>query len=352
MKEYNNKIDVIIPAYNVPDKILSRCLASIAMQECVDDVEVTIIDDASTEENYKAVIKNFEPLMKINLLIMDVNGGPGAARQYGIDNTSNELITFIDADDTFVGAHSLFVLRKVMNDNNAVMSIGNFEKVIELENNIAFEIHEENYTWLFGKMFKRLFLKENEIRFHPTSRANEDNGFMRICKFCATKHSKKIVKINKTVYTWNFSKNSITRANFCEYNYGTSKKDNFYGYIENMLYAIQYANNHNITTYDIADNISIEDFILETMVYIYSEYIMVCKFAKENSPKILEYFKRFYDEAYKQIEPYLKEEKVNKSVFNSIKIKYDSGEMLGVQPTITFQQFLDLLKTEDVKTEE
>jgi glycosyltransferase involved in cell wall biosynthesis len=52
MKKSNNKIDIIIPAYNVPDNILFRCLASIACQENVSDCMVTIVDDASTIENY------------------------------------------------------------------------------------------------------------------------------------------------------------------------------------------------------------------------------------------------------------------------------------------------------------
>jgi cellulose synthase/poly-beta-1,6-N-acetylglucosamine synthase-like glycosyltransferase len=59
MKKYNRKIDVIIPAYNVSDKILFRCLASIACQDIVSDLEVTIVDDASTEQNYVEVIKAF-----------------------------------------------------------------------------------------------------------------------------------------------------------------------------------------------------------------------------------------------------------------------------------------------------
>lgn len=37
MKKYNNKIDVIIPAYNVPDNILFRCLASVACQDNEDN---------------------------------------------------------------------------------------------------------------------------------------------------------------------------------------------------------------------------------------------------------------------------------------------------------------------------
>jgi cellulose synthase/poly-beta-1,6-N-acetylglucosamine synthase-like glycosyltransferase len=48
MKRYNRIIDIIIPAYNVPDNILYRCLASIACQDIVKDLEVTIVDDAST----------------------------------------------------------------------------------------------------------------------------------------------------------------------------------------------------------------------------------------------------------------------------------------------------------------
>ena len=68
MKKYNRKIDVIIPAYNVQDHILFRCLASIACQDIVNELEVTIIDDASTKQNYAEVAKNFESILKINIL--------------------------------------------------------------------------------------------------------------------------------------------------------------------------------------------------------------------------------------------------------------------------------------------
>lgn len=68
MEKPNRKIDVIIPAYNVPDNIIFRCLASIACQDNVNDIEVTIVDDASTEENYAEIAKHFESILKINIL--------------------------------------------------------------------------------------------------------------------------------------------------------------------------------------------------------------------------------------------------------------------------------------------
>ena len=80
MKKYNRKIDVIIPAYNVPDNILFRCLASIACQDIVDDLEVTIVDDASERQNYQTVANCFSSILKINILRYETNGGPGVAR--------------------------------------------------------------------------------------------------------------------------------------------------------------------------------------------------------------------------------------------------------------------------------
>ena len=118
--KYNKKIDVIIPAYNVPDHILFRCLSSIACQDIVNEIEVTIVDDASTEQSYAEVAKHFESIMPIHILRYETNGGPGVARQYGIDHTSNGYMTFIDADDTFNGAFALKALRNGIEMDNGI----------------------------------------------------------------------------------------------------------------------------------------------------------------------------------------------------------------------------------------
>jgi glycosyltransferase involved in cell wall biosynthesis len=134
MKKYNTKIDVIIPAYNVPDEILFRCLASVACQDIVDDLEVTIIDDASTEQNYSKVAEYFKDYLKINILRYETNGGPGVARQYGIEHTSNGYLTFIDADDTFNGSFALKALRNGIEMNRGIYHtcVGVFDEVHEI----------------------------------------------------------------------------------------------------------------------------------------------------------------------------------------------------------------------------
>ena len=188
MKKYNRKIDIIIPAYNVADHILTRCLASIACQTIVTDLEITIVDDASTEQNYEEIAKQFEKMMKIRILRYETNGGAGVARQYGIDHTSNGYMTFIDADDTFNGAFALKTLRDAIEMNNGqyVMSVGVFDEVHNEDdpNGTLLMKHEQDLVWMFGKMYRRSFIDKYNIHFHPTSRANEDNGFNRFFQLC------------------------------------------------------------------------------------------------------------------------------------------------------------------------
>ena len=246
MKKYNRKIDVIIPAYNVPDHILFRCLASIACQDIAPELEVTIVDDASTKQNYAKVIKNFESILKIHLLRYEINGGPGVARQYGIDHTHNGYMTFIDADDTFNGSFALKALRNGIEMQNGLyqMCVGVFDEVHEEglqpgDGPILLE-HRQDLVWMFGKLYRRSFIDKYKIRFHESSRANEDNGFNRLFQLC-TSDQEQINFIAAHVYYWHENPNSITRANDCQYSYGGSDRDSFYGYVENMIYAVKEA---------------------------------------------------------------------------------------------------------------
>ena len=74
----NNKIDVIIPVYNVEENIITRCLTSIICQTMLNDLEITIVDDASDKEYidiYEKAINRFKDIVKINILRYEENGG-------------------------------------------------------------------------------------------------------------------------------------------------------------------------------------------------------------------------------------------------------------------------------------
>lgn len=344
MKKYNHKIDVIIPAYNVPDNILFRCLSSIACQDIVSDLEVTIVDDASTEQNYHAVAKNFEPIMKINILRYETNGGPGVARQYGIDHTSNGYLTFIDADDTFNGSFALKALRNGIEMDNGLyqMCVGIFDEVHETnlpegEVGPILMDHPQDLIWMFGKLYKRSFIDKYKIRFHESSRANEDNGFNTICRLCMNDREQ-IKFIPAHVYYWHENINSITRHNDCQYSYGSSERDSFYGYVENMIYATKEAKKRN------PYNGGITMWAVSCMLHIYEYYIECVARAPEHAPQNFEWCKRYYNEVYKDLEENISDEILAQHYNDAMRNAYMGDKLNGIIPCMGIFEFLDKLK--------
>ena len=342
-KTYNRKIDVIIPAYNVPDHILFRCLASIACQDIVSDLEITIVDDASTEQNYATVAAYFDSIMKINILRYEINGGPGVARQYGIDHTSNGYMTFIDADDTFNGSFALKALRNSIEVNGGLyqMSVGVFDEVHEAGlapgDGPILMAHEQDLVWMFGKMYRRSYIDKYKIRFHETSRANEDNGFNRLFQLC-TNDNEQINFIPAHVYYWHENPNSITRANDCEYSYGGSSKDSFYGYVENMIYAVKEAKKRN------PYNGFITMWAVSCMLHIYEYYIECVARAPEHAENNFKWCKRYYDEVYKNFEDDISEEILAQHYNDTMRNAYMGNKLAGIIPCMSIYEFLHELK--------
>ena len=345
MKKYNNKIDVVIPAYNVPDKILARCLASIACQDIAEDIVVTIVDDASEEQNYEAVANNFKTMLDIKILRYETNGGPGVARQYGMDHCENGYITFIDADDTFNGAFALKALRTAieMNGGIYIMSVGVFDEVHESMipegQGPLLMPHEQDMIWMFGKLYRRSFLDKYKLKFHPTSRANEDNGFNTIIRLLSNEQEQ-INFIPAHVYYWHESPQSITRANDCQYSYGGSIRDSFYGYVENMIYAVKEAKRRN------PYNGMITMWAVSCMLNIYEYYIEGYARAREHANNNFKWCKMYYDEVFKDIEKDLPEELLAQHYNEVMRNAYLGNKLDGIIPHMDLFQFLNAMKEE------
>ena len=92
-------VTFIIPAYNAAETIV-RCLDSIyALSLKLDEFEVIVIDDCSTDETV-SIIED-RRLKNINLILLKQpeNHRQGAARNRGVKKARGEYICFVDADD-------------------------------------------------------------------------------------------------------------------------------------------------------------------------------------------------------------------------------------------------------------
>lgn len=90
-------VSVIIPVYN-PGERLVPCLESVLAQT-VRDWELLLVDDGSTDGSGVVCDTYAARDSRIRVLHLP-NGGPGAARNRGMQEARGAWIAFIDADDT------------------------------------------------------------------------------------------------------------------------------------------------------------------------------------------------------------------------------------------------------------
>ena len=329
-----HKVSIILPAYNAQNTI-KRTLSSIAMQENIDEIETIIVDDRSNyPEAYDRIAKQFSHMMKIRVVHMDKNGGPGAARQVGFDHCNGDYIMWMDADDTLVSADTIKTLKNVMDQQNMDCVYGKF---LEENEDGSIFAHEVVMVWMFGKLYRRSFLERYNIRFN-TSLSNEDTGFNRVVCGCTDK----IWYIPKDVYIWHFKPNSITRIKNGMYGQDSGYK----GWVDNMAWQIlelqkRFVNRNYILNEIIGNMVT---------AYVFHEE------NKHNYPMnteiSLNWCRGFYQLVYKDNEKYITEE-----VFNKIAANCLAGHNLsskGIVPSMSLQEFMEEMKKpmEHVENEE
>lgn len=85
-------ISVIIPVYNDSNRLKS-CLKALESQTIPEKFEILVVDNGSEEDIYK-VVQEFECVQYYN----EKKVGSYAARNYGIEHSSGDILAFTDAD--------------------------------------------------------------------------------------------------------------------------------------------------------------------------------------------------------------------------------------------------------------
>lgn len=327
-------IDVIIPAYNSQDTII-RTLSSIVMQLNRDELKVTIVNDGG--KDYKEIVEIFKPLIDVREIGYEENRGPGYARQFGIDNTKEDFITFIDADDTFYESTSIGLLAKPIKDTSAKFVISPF---IQLGKEVGQQAPvNANLVWVFGHIYRRSFLDAHNIRFTST-RANEDVGFNTMCNLIAMNEmgpeGGKV--LNAATYQWHYNEASITRRGKDEYEYGICTP----GYIYNLHHAYNVAQREGVPLKLIAPS------ALETSFscFIYYNVALAKGVPAETLEAIEELSRKFYYDYYKQIQEYISQDDYKQMYTNAYNSK--GNHLQGIIFKMTLDDFIELMFSKPV----
>lgn len=229
----NPKLSVIVPVYNA-GQCLIKCLDALKNQE-LRECEFICVNDGSTDDSYK-ILEQFHKMDSRFIILDTPNGGPGKARNIGLELAKGEYIGFCDQDD-FVSPDYYSSLCKQADENkldicfcpirhNYVDSWDNKYSVSGEEalqdEIIPFFIDKQIEPWC--KIYRRQFLNEHSIRFNETKHG-EDIPFAFLCLF---NHPK--VAFNKTTYY-----NRLLHTDSCSYRHCSFEGLNRYGELYQWL---------------------------------------------------------------------------------------------------------------------
>ena len=291
-------IDIIIPIYNINIKQLRTCLFSIVSQTIVKDIKITIIDDGSTityDDNFNLLIDQIKQFISINILRYEENHGPGYARQYGIDHTNNDYISFIDADD-MLSPIAMECLFKILDKYpNKAIAIAQFYK-LDTEQMLT-NVADTQLTWVFAKLYRRSVIEEYGFSFNTNkicSYANEDVGFN--IQFQHVLGDECLILIKEPLYYWSdLNKNSMTRKNDREYEYNQGHKGYVFNFIESY-----------IKTKDKADAEKSKNYAFKHLIDIYTDYSQNWIKIESNNltDELLKYSVLYYNKVFKEFDDF------------------------------------------------
>ena len=211
-------LSIVIPHYNLPKGMLKRCIDSIIDQAIPKErYEIIIIDDGSSEA---PVWINDEYKEENIRLINNDHGGPGCARNTGIEEVHGKYIQFVDADDyllknrqlpqclEFLESESPQILRFKYIVKTDDQPTENKERRIWFSNTISGAIYMRDYN-LPGSpctyFFQKKLAQEYNIRFTPNI-FHEDEEFNTILHY----HAQTLVDSNAELYCYRIREGSTT----------------------------------------------------------------------------------------------------------------------------------------------
>lgn len=133
-------ISFIIPVYN-RENTLQRAIESI-LQSNFEDFEVILVDDCSTDKSLDLCKGYQKKDPRFKVIPLEVNKGPGHARNCGIKIAVGEWLYFVDSDDEICSEAILSVTNKlkIIHDDVDMIAL----KTVTVNENYAFD--EDSYT--------------------------------------------------------------------------------------------------------------------------------------------------------------------------------------------------------------
>lgn len=171
------KVSVIVPVYNA-ERFIEVGINSV-LNQTYKNIELLLIDDGSKDSSL-SILKKYEKKHKdIIKVFHKKNSGVGDTRNYGIEKSSGDYITFMDADD-YLDENYIEIMMKTIDDNDILVSGYNqvneqhdliFSRLLKPVSDAKFR---QMVIW--AKLYKKKLIIANNIKFNDL-KIGEDISF-------------------------------------------------------------------------------------------------------------------------------------------------------------------------------
>lgn len=203
-------LDIVVPHYKEPWETCKYLFDTLATQRGIyfGNIKVIVVNDGDcvlSDDCFKGYPYTIEYLKK-------PHGGVSAARNYGLDHSEADYVMFCDIDDGFLSNYGLHLIFSAMQEGYDYI-YSNFVEETYTENNTQTIVrHDNDFTFMHGKVYKRSFLVEHDLRFDPEMTIHEDGYFNTVALVVAQKEGK-MKCIETPFYLWVWNDHSTVRSN-------------------------------------------------------------------------------------------------------------------------------------------
>ena len=217
----SHKVDGIIPMYN-----RAHCvphLVDTLEKQTMKSFRVIFVDDGSSDNTQQVLKENLENVSFPYLVIKQVNGGAGSARNTGLRASDAEWSVFIDSDDTILPEY-LEYLYEAASKNDVDFGYCDFKMVEdspdiqipaagELEARVisaaeCMRIHYSNWLSNACLIIKGATRREKNVYYDEECSYTEDNNFLTDLIMA----SDSVVRVKNVLYLYHIYQGSRSRS--------------------------------------------------------------------------------------------------------------------------------------------
>lgn len=211
------KLQFLVPHYHEKAEVIKPLLDSIAIQQNIDfdEVGVIICHDGKDilDFDFPNSMEQLDyadfPIYPFKIEQISIpHGGVSACRNACLDHATADYVMFCDADDMFYNNCGLWILFREMNIGfDSLVSVFVEETRTPDRKQVEYVNHDRDTTFVHGKVHRRKYLINNNIRFNPKLTIHEDSYF----NILAQNLSQNVKYCITPFYLWRWRDDSVCR---------------------------------------------------------------------------------------------------------------------------------------------